>query len=302
MENQPRYAALAQWLRALLESGVTVSEAVLVYLEATFGTDDLAAVLTDEPDCEIDSLMDLVFFPEKTTQVQFEDHWGDTPFSATDLDLTIRHLCAAPIAVPLKGSPPHGDAFVIRVPDFALASFVQRLNIAWQPDRHLAQTLDHDYRRELCLSLRVMLRNAPLAWNRGQVQLTSRFLSHMPPASEALEPLLDFLLSLLYDLTGEVDFFAFLIGKKGFYFQSLCKAEDYERRRQSSNMETMMLQGARSAHGSIEQWQLYMRNIDRICQALFGRTHFFHQPTEQCIALENNNGEKTMQNVIRVLS
>ena len=302
MEHLNRHTELAQWLAALLRSGILVSEPVSAYLESTFGTADLDAVLANEADGEIDSLLELIFFPDMETQVRFEDRWGDVPFSEDDIDKTLRHLCAVPFDVPLINSPPNSLPLVIQAPDFALSAFVRRLNITARPDNRLMEALDGHRSRKMRLCLRVHLRNAPLQWHPHQVELTCRLISQMPSDSKDLEYLLCFLIALLPDLAAGIDFFDFLVGKKFLYFQSLCKAEDFERRRQFSNMETMMLRGERSAYGSIEQWRRDMQNVDRICQALFGRTHFFRQPAEQCIDLQNKTSRETMQNVMRILS
>ena len=302
MDKPSRHRELLQWLTALLDSGLHICEAVLTYLEATFGTADLASVLTGEDGSELDSLLELIFFPDTGIQLRYEARWGDVPFSNHDQDQVIRRLGSATIAVPLTGHRVGGRAIVVMAPDFALEAFVRRLNICWQPDQRLVQILNNRHPRDTRNRMRVHLRNARLAWRPEQVALTCQFLSELPHDSPDLETLLCFLITLLPDLAAGMDFFDFLVARKLFCFQALCKAEDFERRRQSSNMETMMLQGTRSAHGSIEQWRQQMRQIDRICQALFGRTHFFQHPAGQCVDLGNENNRETVQTIMRVLS
>jgi len=302
MENQPRHTALAHWLRALLQSGLSVTEDVLAYTEASFGTGDLAAVLTGEADSEIDSLMELVFFPDRDTQIQYERQWGDVLFSPTDLDAVIQALCRDPLDVPLLAFPEAGPPLIVRAPDFAVSAFVERLKITWQPPDGLVPAIQHHDSEHKRLCLRVCLRNARLEWHTNQAAMARRFLSIAGDNDFDDEQLTGFLLTLLPDLSPDMDHFDFLVAKKFSFFQSLCKAEDFERKRQSSNMETLMLQGARSAHGSIDAWRKNMRQVDHLCQAMFGRTQFFQQPTEQCIDFQNNNSRTSMQHVIRALS
>ncbi len=302
MDTPSRHKDLLQWLTALLGSGLRICEAVSTYLEATFGTADLASVLAGEDSSEIDSLLELIFFPDMETQLRYEARWGDVPFSGNDQDEVIRLLGTATIAVPLTGHRAGGHTPVVIAPDFVLEAFVRRLNICWQPDQRLVQILNDCHPRDNRNRMRVHLRNARLEWRPEQVALICQFLSEMPRGSPDLETLLCFLITLLPDLAAGMDFFDFLVAKKFFCFQALCKAEDFERRRQSSNMETMMLQGTRSAHGSIEQWRQQMRQIDRMCQSLFGRTHFFQDPAGQYVNLGNENNRKTVQAIMRVLS
>jgi hypothetical protein len=302
MENQPRHTALAHWLKAHLQSGLSVTEDVLAYAEASFGTGDLAVVLTGEADSEIDSLMELVFFPDRNTQIQYERQWGDIRFSPADLDAVIQTLCLGPLDVPLLELPEASSPLVVRAPDFALAAFVERLKITWRPPDGLVPAIQHHNDEHKRLSLRVCLRNARLGWHTNQAAMMRRFLSIDSDNDFDDEQLTGFLLTLLPDLSPAMDHFDFLVAKKFFFFQSLCKAEEFERKRQSSNMETLMLQGARSAHGSIDAWRKNMRRIDQLCQAMFGRSRFFQQPTEQCIDFQNENSRETMQHVMRALS
>jgi hypothetical protein len=67
-------------------------------------------------------------------------------------------------------------------------------------------------------------------------------------------------------------------------------------------MEIMMLQGNRAAHGSISQWRRQMQQVDRICQALFGRTRFFQQPDAQSVNITKTNTVTRIQDVMRRLS
>jgi hypothetical protein len=187
----------------------------------------------------------------------------------------------------------------LAVPSFACRTFVERLNICRQPPEQLAQLLDADDLDDMELAIRVQLRNAGLSWHQDQVALIHLFLTRMQSSSPAIESDLAFLISILPELASGGDAYAFLIAKKFFYFQSLCRAEDFERKRMASNMEIMMMSGARSAHGSIHEWRQCMRRIDRICQALFGRTQFFQQPDSQCIDLQDG---LNMQDVVRKLS
>lgn len=298
MTDQTKQMALSRWICNELKDGISLTQDVLIYLDATFGTRDLPSVLADADAGEIDSLLELLFFPDTALQVRYEARWAREHFSEQDKDAVIELLCTALVEADIR-LPDTGLHIFIPVPAFILRTFVERLNICWQPSARLAQAVDLNCPDEIGLKTRVQLRNARLAWHEDHISLICLFLSQMAAQSETFESDLDFLISILSEMTAGSDPFAFLIGKKFFYFQSLCKAEDYESKRLSSNMEIMMMAGARSAHGSIDQWRQSMRRIDRICQALFGRTQFFQQPDSQCIDLQNG---LNMQDVVRKLS
>lgn len=298
MNSQTLQMTLCRWIAGELEEGIALADDVLNYLEATFGTRDLSSVFADADGSEIDSLLELLFYPDADLQMRYEARWGREFFSEQDKEVVIASLCAIPLIarVALPDTP---KKISVPVPDFASRSFVQRLNICWQPPVKLAQAMGEHCVGDDGLMARVQLRNARLDWNDAQVALVIRFLSLLSADYETFATDLGFLIAILSELALESDPYNFLIGKKFFYFQSLCSAEDFERKRLSSNMEIMMMAGARSAHGSIGQWRQFMRRIDRICQALFGRTQFFQQPDSHCVDLQNG---LNIEDVTRLLS
>jgi hypothetical protein len=217
-------------------------------------------------------------------KIRFESRWRRERFDRQDLETVIELASARPIRATIL-TPSDGSNIRIELPVFVIEAFIRRLNIAWQPTADLQTCLDANSRHRHFIRMCVHLRHARVEWHTGQVRLIGQFMTKMPEKAEDLETDLLFLLDILPEFAPNRDPFDFLVAKKFFYFQSLCKAEDFERKRQASNMEIMMLQGNRAAHGSISQWRLQMQQVDRICQALFGRTQFFQQPDARSIEL-----------------
>jgi hypothetical protein len=286
MTDQTQPMALSRWIRNELKSGIVLTDDVLHYLEATFGSRDLSSILADADACEIDSMMELLFYPDLELQERYEAQWGKTIFTEQDRDRIIEMLSGTPEVAEII-LPDSGAKISIPVPGHASRTFVQRLNICWRPPARLSQLLNQKSFDEISTKTRVLLRNATIAWHKNQAALISLFLAKMPAASQSFSSDLGFLISILSELAVDGDAYSFLIGKKLFFFKSLCSAEVYDRKRLTSNMEILMMSGNRSAHGSIDQWRQNMRNIDRICQTLFGRTQFFQQPEIRCIDLQD---------------
>jgi hypothetical protein len=300
--NDPAFhIALAKGIDDIFNEGLVLTEEVTRYLEATFGTADIAAVLAGPPDSEIDSLLELLCYPDWKVQVRIEALLRQQPFTAEQYQAVVRHLCAQPLRtriVASSGTP----LCTIDIPAFALEAFVRRLNITWQPPPALLQAVERHYDLPRGLEILVHLRNARVAWHADQISLMALFLEKMGPVSEQFRTSLAFLISILSELAPAADPYAFLAAKKFFYFQSLCKAEDFEKKRLAGNMEMLILQGARAAYGGLAQWRDHMRQIDLICQALFGRTQFFQQPAELCLDGEHAGAAGKIQDVIRLLS
>lgn len=301
MEKETRSKALSEWIRSILADGLPLPAEVLGYMESTFGTTDLADILSGQDTGEMDSLLELILFPGMDIQIRYEAEWGAVPFTESELKTVQSSLGSFNITTDLI-PPGGGPRTTIEVPHFALEAFVQRLNITWQPPSRLMAALDQNWPDVESLRARVHLRNARLTWHADQVQLANHFLTAMPPDNDDTEACLTFLLSILSEFSPGSEPFRFLVAKKFFYFQSLCKAEAFERRRKSSNMEIMMLQGDRAAHGNIAELRQHMQWIDRISYALFGRTHFFQQPDEDCVVLPSGDEQQMLDKVVRTLS
>jgi hypothetical protein len=265
------------WLRRQLAYGIIVGQDLLGYLDATFGTRDLAAVVTDEAASGLDTLLELLFYPDTRLQLKFEARWGRESFSKSDRKAVIealrRHPPTAHLDLPDAGSP-----FQVPIPAFACRAFVDRLRICRRLHPDLDQILAARPKDETHLMIRVQLRHARLPWHDEQVALMAKFLVRMPDSSRTIFTDLGFLISILPEMARGDDGYVFLVGKKLFYFSALCNGEAFERKRAASNMEILMLSGARAAHGNIEEWRRFMRRIDRISMALFGRTERFQPP------------------------
>ena len=271
---------LADWLRQVLAAGIRMDAQVAGQLVTTFGSDDLSTVLADPYGSETASFLELIFYPDRQLRERYERHWGPSHFSPRDEAVVIDALCTPPVETRLFAGRQR-TPLRLAVPDFALAAFVRRLKIAWQPPAPLRPLWQRLSDTEGGEGIRAMLRHSRLSWRDVQVAATDRFLDAMPRDTADFEACFTFLLSILDQIEPDQSSFDFLIARKLFFFQGLCKAERFERLRRSSNMETLMLQGNRAAHGSIDQWREQMRRVDQICIAMFGRTRFFHPPAEE---------------------
>jgi hypothetical protein len=277
MSDPGIHTALEAWLRRHLAHGIIVGEDVIGYLDTTFGTRDLAAVVGDEAASGVDTLLELLFYPDVRLQLKFEARWGQESFSESDRNAVIEALCSHPPTAHLF-LPDTGSRLDLPVPAFACRSFVERLHISRRLHPDLDEILKARPTDENRLMTRVQLRHARLEWHDEQVALMGKFLVRMPTSSQTFLTDLGFLISILPEMARGDDGYAFLVDKKLFYFNAMCDGEAFERKRAASNMEVLMLSGARAAHGNIEEWRRLMRRIDRICKALYGRTERFQPP------------------------
>lgn len=305
MPPKPDNQLLAQWILGTLQAETPIGGDVLSYTRATFGTDDLAHIMAAADSADIDSLLDLIYYPDLTLQAHFEKNWGCVEFSPMDRAEIIARLSAESIKSTIVCTIPPAKVD-IHLPTWIPDVFVQRLNITWQPNVRIRHSLERHLPPDWQIITRIHLRNAGrLCGIRTarphQASLVSTFIEKMSWASADVEPCLLFLLTILAEFPEGQTPYDFLISKKAHYFQCLCRAEDFERRRRTANMETLMLQGERAAHGSLDQWRGYMRQIDTICRALFGRTQFFGQPRDVHATIQAGEDGWDMDAVLRNL-
>lgn len=290
---------LAQWLRDHLAGGIAVDAAVLDFAASTFGGTDIAALLEQSDDCEMDSLLELMLFPDQRLQRRYERRWGRIDFTRQDQADVVAHLAAAPLTT---GFTTHQTPPVrVEVPAYLIEGFVLRLNITWQPARALELLVDEMFADEVRDSLRVVFRNARLAWRDDQVDLICRYLKKSAAPDPAQDETLSFLLAAVEELPENGAPYDFLTQLKFGRFKDLCKAEDFEAKRHSANMETLMLQGERAAYGNIPDLRRHMRLIDTICLTLFDHTEFFQKPSSSSVAVHSLDNPEAMQAIVKTL-
>lgn len=291
MEPRVAHNEIADWVRQVFGAGFHLDSEHLATMEASFGIADPADLSADPLSSDAASFLDLLFFPDRSVRETFETRWGDQTFPAGAVRAVLDAL-AHPSPVTILYIEGRNPSVALTVDEDAVAGFVQRMNIDWRPPGTLREVLESRLAAPPRIRVRAALRQTRLGWHENQVAMLDLFLSRFGVAQDDFEACLTFLLSILDPLAPGDDLFGFLIAQKHFYFQSLCRAEEFERRRQSANMETLILQGERAAHGSIQEWRELMRRVDRICTALFGQTRFFQQPMARQVSLEAKDLER----------
>ena len=276
-----RNEGLVQWARRILTRGVPMTDDVRAFMQATFGGCDPAAIFTTAAPCELDTLLELLFFPDPALRLQYEIEWGDYAFCDADLEAVLDALTATALPAHLDAGA-SGAPFVFELPAFVCRTFVRRLNITWQPPDPIRQATNQTSDCGWAKTIMARLRHSGVKWHVGQIEMMVSWARQADlPTAEASEEL-PWLLALLPELAPDRSPHDFLIEKKAFYFESLCRAEAFARRCREP-MELLMVQGYRAGCGSIAQWRDNMERIDRLCLRLFGRTTFFQRPAEQWV-------------------
>lgn len=270
-------------IEMFIETGGHLTEKLLAYIDTSLFSpqpDRLAAFLTDDTDCERDSLLDLIFSPDQAVQIDLEPLLEEARYSRQDEAVFQHRLSARAIKAPID-MPDSRLLASVRVPDDIKSQYLARLNITWQMDPRVAAAIESGVSAVPLPVVKVRLRNAGIRFTSCLRVFLCRFFERMVDSDPDYLASLDLVLSLLETAGEGADGFDLLAGHKRSLFRSLQQARRFEALRQRSNMETLMLQGVRTPHASPDELMHRMRLIDLICLGMFGKTETIASPMEE---------------------
>lgn len=266
-----------------LKAGGDLTEKILAFIETSFPLSDsehLASFLNDDEDCERDTLLDLIFYPDQAAQIDLEPLLETARFTGDDeqkiMDRLLAHAIEAPIRMPDKR-----ELTCIRLPEFVKSRYLERLNIVWQSHSDVVAAIDTGVSDSLRSIVKVRLRNTGLRLENGQALFLSRFFTRMDDGHPDYLSCLELVLSLLDEKNAAARVYDLLVDCKRTCFRSLLQARRFESLLRRSNMETLMLQGIRAPQESPDELIRRMALIDHICYGIYGRTEIMAPPMEE---------------------
>jgi hypothetical protein len=267
---------------ALIKSGDLTPE-ILDFIDASLFAPEprqLAAFLDDEDNCERDTLLDLIFYPDQAVQIGLEPLLEENRYSAADENEIYSRMINSRIDVPIR-MPDKTPVACIRVPDDIKTQYLVRLRISWRLDPGLKTAIDGSISASLQGVVKVRLRNAGRQFSSGQTTFLIRFFERMDDNSPDYPACLDLMLTLLDEKNPSADIYSLLVDYKRGCFRGLQQTRRFETMLRRSNMETLMLQGVRAPQESAGELLHRMGLIDRICFSIFGRTETMDFPMEE---------------------
>jgi hypothetical protein len=303
MASDDKCGLLAGELQKILSGGITLSSEVIHYIDSTFSnptTAELQAILCDDSNCEKDSLMELLLFPDETMQLQLEALLERLQFQQTNEKSVLNHLLQEPVQVAIRFAGDRGSLHLMVTED-VLCRFIARLNISKNMNPDLLEALNHYEDEDISNRIKVKMRNSRFSPTDGKIKFLGLFLKKFNSQDDDILECLEFALSFLDEPVIDNDIYRTLIAKKKFYFRSLQKAKQLDSRLQKHNMETLLAQGKRVVLIDQRDARKKMRIIDRISRAVFGKT-------EHCETLHNGEehielgSDQNIQDIIRILS
>lgn len=266
MESDQRCSLLAQRIKKILRQGLQLSRDVLRYLDSTFSDPsgkELEKIIDNESDCEKNSLLELVFFPDETIQIQLEDFLESANFQKTDEKKVLNYLLAQKLETTIH-FPDNRGSLKLTMPRSVAAQFVNRLNVSRKPDKRLIEAINKHVSEKSKNLVKVKLRNSRFAHSENKIIFIRSFFEKMNSERSDFFECLDFIVHFLDELQDKQDIVQVLFDKRRFYLQNLQKAEKIEEHLKRNNIETAIIQGSRFPYINKEDMLKKLAIIDKI--------------------------------------
>ena len=303
MESEEKCKLLAQELKKIIGGNLTVNSDVTHYIDSTFSnptTAELQAILSDDTNCEKDSLMELLLFPEECIQVQLESLLEDLQLQKQHGKIVLNYLVQEPLAVTIH-FPIGRQRLDLIVPDYIAAQFISRLKIFKHLDPRLIEAINKKKDNNTINRLKVKIRNSRFIPTENTIGFLCEFFKKMVSPNDEIFECLDFVVDFLDELKKDDDIYQTLVAKKREYFFSLQKAKQLNTQLQKNNIETLLLQGKRVLIIDQVDIRQKMLIIDRINKAVFGKTKYFEPLHSNGGSIEFRS-DQDIQKIISTLS
>jgi hypothetical protein len=284
---------VAEKIIAILQGGLTLNAETQHYIDSTFSNpsvDEFEALLQDESSCETDSLMELLFFPDESLQLQLEEIIEDTHFQRRDEQEIQKRVCSKPLQTQIRFSDGRGTLKKM-VTSSNANQFIERLNLSRCLDPKLRSTITRYVPQELQTRCKVRLRNAKPITSPNKISFLQTVFKNLQIDNDEFFDHLDYTVSFLDAIKGGADMFQALMARKKRYLQGLQKAKKLDNQLAQHNVETLLLKGERVSYINKADAHKKIQIIDRISLAVFGKTDFFDMMPagEQSITIEGKN-------------
>jgi hypothetical protein len=277
MPSPDKSMLLADEIFKILSKGLTLGSDVVQYIDSTFANPSIGEIidiLQDDTNCERDSLIELLFFPDVQLQYQLEELLENETFGKEDEKEVLDYLCRNPLELEFH-FPGSRGSFSLGIPKSVAHQFIMRLNICKQIDQNLLLTIKGTTPAKDQNRFAVKLRNSRFAVTDKAVWFLSSFFKKWDTHDGDVFKYFDFILLFLEELQKEDDIFEALMKKKRFYLKHLKRAEKFEKQLKKTNMETLILKGQTAAFINMNEARENMAIIDRISLTVFAKTEHY---------------------------
>jgi hypothetical protein len=303
LDIQKKCELLAEEIASILKEGIQLSPDALHFIDSTYSNpspQELANILEDESDCERDTLVEFIFFPDESIQIRLEDLLERLDLNDKEAESVIELLLQKERRTTVY-YPDTTKPLIVRMPPSAVDPFLARLNISRKLDKELVDAIHKNVSENARTLVKVKLRNVRKIPVGPKLHFLSTYFEKMDVSDNDSIECLELVLDVLDDLNDNTEIFSGLMARKRFYFKSVLKADKFEAKLKKSNMEVLMLQGQRAPYIDKSDAIKKMALIDKVSLSVFGNTRSLDQVAAG-IKLDGQNRADDLRKVIKLLT
>ncbi len=266
---------LAEKIKRIFTDGFVLSDDIMHYIDSTFSNpsiNELEEIINDEHNCERDSLIELLFFPDESVQIKLEEFLESEDFKKKDEKKVLSYILDKKLLTTIR-FPESEDSLKFFLPKSSAMQFLSRLNISRKPNKRLIKAIDEFVSDKYRTAVKVRLRNARVEFTENKIMFLRSFFEKLKVEDNYFFKCLDFILDFFDRLEDDRDILQSLVDRKGFYFQNVQKAARFDELLNKNNMETLISRGVRIPHISKEDAMHNIVIIDTIILAVYRKQY-----------------------------
>ncbi|MFP4533450.1 MAG: hypothetical protein ACLFNS_12285 [Desulfobacterales bacterium] len=285
MIKQQTKEKLIQELTEILSGGICLPDAVVHYIDSTLSPasgEELTKVLMDADNCEAETAVELIFFPDAATQERLEPILSEAILTEAEISEVVHTLSQKNLQARLCFPDERGQA-ILPVPETAIRQMMNRLRPTVTISRQIAEAIDHCLpEAEDACRMRVKLRNARIGQTNSQINFLCTLIKAIAPPS-AQQPsrqpddfwnLLDLAIFLLEQTEPGADIYEALMTHKQHLIKAVRAGEKNQQALASNTVEALIMKGMNVSAIDLAAAREKIDQIDRISIAVYGRTEF----------------------------
>ena len=295
---------LMQAVKDSLSGDIHLSASVVHYMDSTLAVtsgEELAEFLMDTENCEAETAIELIFFPDEAMQEKLEPFLSDIRLTEADVAEIARILSQKDLQARLCFPDQRGQA-ILPVPETAIRQMMARLRLTHSIPAQMAGVIDQFLPDVHSAYLtRVKLRNARISQSANQIDFLSSLIKASGERADDFWQLLDLAIDLLEQTDPEADMYDALMAHKQFLIKAIRVAEKNHQTLASNTVEALIMKGINVSAIDIEAAREKIDRIDRISVAVYGRTEFLSAlaPSGQSVDISD---KEDMAAIRRLLS
>lgn len=262
---------LAEKIKRIFRDGFVLNNNMMHYIDSTFSgpsINELEEIINDEHNCEKDSLIELLFFPDESVQIKLEELLEKEDFKKKDEEKVLSYILNKKVVTTIF-FPESKDLLKFFVPELSAAQFVSRLDISKKLNKTLLKAIDKFVSDKHKVPVKVRLRNAMAVLSENKIKFLSSFFEKLKVEDNYFFKCLDFMLDFFDGIKDDKNILQSLLDKKELYFQDLQKAVKFEELLNKNNVEILISRGVRIPHISKDDVMNKIVIIDTIISSVY---------------------------------